>query len=287
MKRVAVFGIAGFSGRHFERFVAGEGLDGKYEFFGFGRDVSRAERSGIFSYREGNACEDTEVFRFVDEVRPMYILNLTGIFRAGSLGEFLAVNVGVSQAICEAVRRSDRDIQKILFVGSAAEYGAIIANPVKEDAEVRPVSQYGLSKLYQTLLSGYFFRNYGLPTVVARTFNILGEGLSPQLSIGNFMKQIAYLPDGGTIRVGNVSTSRDFLNISEVSRRYWELLMKGVPGEIYNVCSGAPRTIRSVLEDLIRESGKKLSIESDPSLLKEHDIDSIYGDSTKYDQFVR
>jgi nucleoside-diphosphate-sugar epimerase len=63
--------------------------------------------------------------------------------------------------------------------------------------------------------------------------------------------------------------------------------MKGVPGEIYNVCSGAPRTIRSVLEDLIRESGKKLSIESDPSLLKERDIDSIYGDSTKYDQFAR
>ena len=61
-----------------------------------------------------------------------------------------------------------------------------------------------------------------LSTVVARTFSTLGEGLSPQLSIGNFMKQIAALPDGGTIRVGNVSTSRDFLGISEVWRRYWD-----------------------------------------------------------------
>jgi GDP-4-dehydro-6-deoxy-D-mannose reductase len=141
--------------------------------------------------------------------------------------------------------------------------------------------------LYQTLLSGFFFRNYALPTVVARTFNILGEGLSPEVSIGNFMRQIAALPEGGVIKVGNISTTRDFLHISEVSRRYWDLLIKGGPGEVYNVCSGVPRTIRSVLEDLIRESGKMLSFETDPSLFKERDIDSIYGDSTKYDQFVR
>jgi GDP-4-dehydro-6-deoxy-D-mannose reductase len=287
MKRVAVFGIAGFSGRHFERFVASEGLGNKLEFFGFGRDLSRAEHSGIFSYREGDACEDNEVLRFVDEIRPAYVLNLTGIFRAESFEKFVAVNVGVSRAICEGVQCSDPDIQKIVFVGSAAEYGSTVANPVKEDADARPISQYGLSKLYQTLLSGFFFRNYGLPTVVARTFNILGEGLSPELSIGNFMKQIAALPEGGTIKVGNVSTSRDFLQISEVSRRYWNLLMQGVPGEVYNVCSGEPRTIRSVLEDLIRESGKTLSIETDPLLFKGKDIALIYGDSTKYDQLVR
>ena len=63
--------------------------------------------------------------------------------------------------------------------------------------------------------------------------------------------------------------------------------MKGAPGEIYNVCSGVPRSIRSVLDDLIRESGKKLFVEIDRALFKERDIDSIYGDRTKYDQFVR
>jgi GDP-4-dehydro-6-deoxy-D-mannose reductase len=287
MTSVAVFGISGFSGRHFEKFVVSAGLSGKFEFFGFGRDLSEAERSGIFSYREGNACEDSEVFRFFDEIQPAYVLNLTGIFRAESFEKFVAVNVGVSRAICEAVRLSSPRIQKLVFVGSAAEYGSTAANPIREDAEPRPISHYGLSKLYQTLLSGYFFRNYGLPTVVARTFNVLGEGLSPELSIGNFMRQIAALPDGGVVKVGSISTSRDFLHISEVSRRYWDLLMRGVPGEIYNVCSGVPRTIRSVLEDLIRESGKTLSIETDPSLFKERDIDSIYGDSTKYDRLIR
>ena len=286
MKRVAVFGIAGFSGRHFERFVASEGLDSTFEFYGFGRDLRRAEHSGTFSYCEGDACEGTDVCRFVKEVRPAYVLNVTGIFKAETFEKFMAVNVGVSQAICEALRSHVFDVTKIVLVGSAAEYGSITGNPVREDADVRPVSMYGLSKLYQTLLYEYFFRNYGLPTVIARTFNILGEGLSPLLSIGSFMKQIEALPLGGTVKVGNISTRRDFLHISEVVKRYWNLLMKGMPGEIYNVCSGVPKTIGDVLEDMIRESRKTVAIERDPALFKEHDIESIYGDGTKYQGII-
>lgn len=287
MKRVAVFGIAGFSGRHFERFVATEGLAREFEFFGFGRDLGRAESTGRFAYREGDVCNESDVSKFVKDVGPAYVLNLTGIFKAERLEGFLAVHVIGARTICDAVRRHSGEVEKLVFVGSAAEYGSGAANPVNEEAEAQPISEYGLSKLYQTELCVYFYRNHGLPTVVARTFNILGEGLSPLLSIGHFMKQIAELPDGGTIRVGNIATSRDFLNIAEVSRRYWNLLMKGAPGEIYNVCSGVPRTIRSVLEELIRESGKRLSVETVPSLLRARDVETIYGDSTKFDRLSR
>src|SRR5262249_15135459 len=199
----------------------------------------------------------------------------------------LAVNVGVSRAICDAVLKSKAQVDKILLVGSAAEYGADAMNPVREDSMLRPVNIYGLSKVYQTLLAEHYYRNYALQIVMARTFNILGKELSPELSIGSFMRQIDALPDGGVIKVGNISTSRDFLDIDEVAHRYWNILMNGRPGEIYNVCSGVPRTIRSVLEQLIRESGKKLVVETDPSLLKDKDIAQIYGDSTKYQDLVR
>jgi GDP-4-dehydro-6-deoxy-D-mannose reductase len=286
VRRVAVFGIAGFSGKHFERFVAGAGLTDEFQFFGFAKDLNGVVRSGAFSYREGNACAESEVLSFVSEVQPAYVLNLIGIFRANTFEELFAVNVGVSRTICEAVRRSNSPVQKLVFVGSAAEYGCPAINPVREDTKPRPVSQYGLTKVYQTLLAGFYLENYGLPAVVARTFNILGEGLSPDLSIGNFMRQIEELGDGGVLKVGNLSTSRDFLHISEVSRRYWHLLMKGEPGEIYNLCSGVPQTVRSILEGLIRDSGKRIAIETDPTLFKEKDIDSIYGDTSKYDQLV-
>lgn len=283
-KSVMVLGAAGFSGRAFERFVAENGLAEEFAFHGLDRDLSGTQNTGMFSYRQMDAADPAQVLRALAEVQPAYILNLVGLLQASTLEQFVAVNVGVTQAVCQGLVSARISVEKFLIVGSAAEYGAEQPNPVQEDAQLRPVNLYGLSKVYQTQLARYYFDNHALPILVARTFNILGQGLSPSLSIGSFMRQVDTLPDGGTIKVGNVTTSRDFLDISEVSRRYWQLLLRGRPGEVYNVCSGEPRTIRSVLEDLIAASGKTLRIEVDTSLYKARDVASIYGDSSKFNR---
>jgi GDP-4-dehydro-6-deoxy-D-mannose reductase len=287
MDRVAVFGIAGFTGRHFERFVAESGLGTKFEFHGFARNLTNARRSGRFVYRQGDGRNDQEVANFIKEVSPSYIVNFIGAFRASTFEDLIAVNVGVSHSICDAILRAKIVVKKIVLIGSAAEYGAQAPNPVLEDTAARPISMYGLSKFYQTLLADYFYRNNGLSVVVARVFNILGDGLSRDLSIGSFMHQIAEAPDKGVIKIGNIATSRDFLDISEVCRRTWVLLMKGKPGQIYNVCSGRPRSIHSVLEELVRASGKQIDFEVETTRLRHRDIDLIYGDTSKFDELER
>jgi GDP-4-dehydro-6-deoxy-D-mannose reductase len=282
-----VFGIGGFSGLHFEEFIASTGYAMNYRFVGFGRDPARAANTGAFSYRQGDVTEAQQVREFLAEAAPAYILNLVGVLQAESLDHFMAINVGVSSNICESLLQVRAPLEKVVLIGSAAEYGSKVSNPVGENADARPINPYGLSKLYQTLLARYYFENYGLPIVVARTFNILGEGISPALSIGSFIHQISSLRDGGVIKVGNISTSRDFLQVSEVSRRYWNLLHRGTPGEVYNVCSGVPRTIRSVLEEVIAATGKRVQIVVDPARYRANDVASIYGDTTKYDQIMR
>ena len=202
-----------------------------------------------------------------------------------SFADLLAANVGVSRAICETAVCGLR-LEKILLIGSAAEYGVPPSNPVREECPTRPVNAYGLSKVYQTLLASYYFRNHALPIVVARTFNLLGEGMSPLLSIGSLMHQISTLPDKGAVQVGNIDMSRDFLPIEEAVQQYWRLLITGKPGEIYNVCSGVPRTVRSVLEELIAKSGRQLAIEAVPSLFKTADVEVIYGDPTKCNELL-
>jgi GDP-4-dehydro-6-deoxy-D-mannose reductase len=283
VKRVAVFGITGFSGRHFESFAASARLNRDFAFYGFARDPAQARQLGGFSYVQGDATNENEVREFITSVQPTYVLNLAGRFVAPSFADLLAANVGIPLNILDALLRANTAVEKIVLVGSAAEYGDPEGNPVDEEAMAKPVNLYGLSKLYQTELAQYFHRNSGLPVVVARTFNILGEGQSHRLSIGSFIRQIDSLPHGGVIRIGNISTSRDFLDIAEVSRRYWNLLVNGMPGQIYNVCSGKPVTIHSVLEKLIERSGKQITVEIDPALYKDRDVAVIYGSSKKYD----
>ena len=251
------------------------------QFFGFARDPSRAEKTGFVSYTQGDATKATDITAFIETVRPTHILNLLGLFR-GDFEKLMAVNVMASRTLCETALRPGMTVKRIVLTGSAAEYGLNAINPVQEDATLQPVSNYGLAKVCQSVLANYYFRNFMLPTIVARTFNISGEGLSPELSLGNFARQIQALANGGSIKVGNLSTSRDFLPIMEVCRRYWVLLMKGVPGEVYNICSGKPVTMRAMLDKMILESGKSVAVETDPALFKDNDAACIYGDGSKF-----
>lgn len=55
--------------------------------------------------------------------------------------------------------------------------------------------------------------------------------------------------------------------------------MKGETAEVYNICLGHPRTILSVLEELIYRSGEQVAIEVASALLKYQDVERIYGES--------
>jgi GDP-4-dehydro-6-deoxy-D-mannose reductase len=282
MKKVAVLGISGFSGRHFAQWLIDAKLTSSYEIYGLARDATTAAASYRFHYFAGDACSESAVSSFLKEVSPSHIINFVGVFKANTFADLLAANVSVSRTICETVVSAGLNPEKILLIGSAAEYGAPAYNPVTERFPTRPITPYGLSKLYQTILAQYYFQNYALPVVVARPFNLIGQGMSPLLAIGSFTRQIDALPEDGTIEVGNLATSRDFVSVDEAVQQYWRLLIAGAPGEVYNVCSGVPRTMRSVLDDLIVRSGKRLRVETVPTLIKPADVDIIYGDPTKY-----
>jgi hypothetical protein len=64
----------------------------------FGRNLTNAERSGCFTYREADALKESDIFEFIAEVPPAYVLNLIGTFRTDSFENLLAVNVGVRRS---------------------------------------------------------------------------------------------------------------------------------------------------------------------------------------------
>jgi GDP-4-dehydro-6-deoxy-D-mannose reductase len=167
------------------------------------------------------------------------------------------------------------------LIGSAAEYGIVRNMPIKEDCCNNPVNYYGLSKLFQAHTARYYYNNYGINSNVLRTFNIIGKGISKNLSIGNFVDKIEKASDGDSITVGNLIPKRDFLHIEDVVEAYWEVLKDGKNGEIYNICSGKSIPMQDIFSALVRMSNKKLSSVVDEKLVKKDEIMDIYGDNTK------
>ena len=274
MSKILIFGISGFTGGHLERFLSNNGHQT------YGIDVNRYD---------GNLSEvyigDTTDFEFVkstvNRIKPEFIVNLIGKFDGDKFEEYLKCNVLSSQVIMETIVQLELNIDKLLLIGSAAEYGFPMEIPITESHPLNPVSYYGVTKVMQYHLMKCYFNKYRIPVVLARTFNIKGRGISRALSVGNFSHQIANALDGSTIKVGNLMSKRDYMPIEEVTAAYYKLLEKGKEGEVYNVCSGKSTSIKDLLDELIADSGKSLGIITDQDLIKSNDISEIYGSNQR------
>lgn len=280
MDSVLVFGYLGFTGKYLLQYIERNGLKERFEFHGVDR-ILPGNTSILRNRFQGDITDPRFVRDCVAKAKPDYIINLVGLFGNKTLDEFLRVNVSGSKNILDACVLEEMPVRKILLIGSAAEYGVECENPIPENALPRPVNDHGFSKFLQTCLASYYFQTFRLPVVTARTFNILGEGASDELSIGRFEKELADTPEGGTILTGDLSNKRDYMNAEDVVDIYWKLLMQGQPGEVYNVCSGKSIRIGDLLSEMIRRSGKTVSVQRDPNFVKKGDLSDIYGDNLK------
>jgi GDP-4-dehydro-6-deoxy-D-mannose reductase len=78
-----------------------------------------------------------------------------------------------------------------------------------------------------------------------------------------------------------LNPERDFIDIEDVARAFYFLALKGKRSSIYNICSGKPNSIATILNTYMELSHRKFRVISDPTLVKENDISIMYGDNEK------
>jgi len=81
--------------------------------------------------------------------------------------------------------------------------------------------------------------------------------------------------------VGNLEAQRDFSDVRDIVRAYHLILERGTPGEVYNICSGQPRSMRQLLEIMLSASRVQIRVEHDPGRLRPVDTPISYGDPSR------
>ena len=175
---------------------------------------------------------------------------------------------------------------RIVVIGSGEEYGrATQADlPLVEDHPLRPENPYSVSKVTQDVMGYQYFISYGLPVIRVRPFNHVGPGQSPRFVLPAFASQVAEIEAGRReplLLVGNLAPQRDFTDVRDVVRAYRLLLLHGIAGEVYNVASGRPCAIQSIVDELRARSSIEIRIEVDPERYRPADIPTIYGSADK------
>ena len=223
-----------------------------------------------------------QIARTIERVRPDLILHLAATF-SNDFDEAFPGSVAAPRHMLEAVEASGQPV-RIVLIGSAAEYGAVIAdeNPIGEDHVLRPVSAYGITKAWQTELA-YLHASRGANIVVARIFNLIGPHLSERLFVGRLHMQIAELRRGvrTRIEVGPLSAIRDYLPIDDAVTQLLAVADFGKAGKVYHVASGQPITMRELLIRELAAHGLPESIVVEGAALtnrRGYDVPSIYAD---------
>lgn len=220
----------------------------------------------------------------IARVRPDIVFHAAGRTTAGDWATLYRDNVQATLGLLDALAVHSPQ-SRVVVAGSAAECGMVDAArlPVREEHALNPVSPYGVSKAWQSLAArSYAFR--GLHVVVGRIFNIVGRGTPVKTSIGGFADQLRDIAGGRrepVLRVGNLGTRRDFVDIGDIVSALIALATSSVTGEVYNICSGRSVGIGDVLEQMIALSGCAVRIETEPARLRPGDVPDVFGSSAK------
>jgi GDP-4-dehydro-6-deoxy-D-mannose reductase len=237
--RALVTGAAGFVGRRLVPRLEAAG----YQVTGVDREVDVADAEAVA--------------RIVDESAPDAIVHLAALSfvpDADSAPDsaFRVNFLGTCHLLEAAAQRAPR--ARVLTISTGNVYGAadLDAPPFDETSPLRPDSPYARSKAAADLLARSY-ADRSLDVVRARPFNHTGKGRPDSFVESSFARQLVEIELGRSeprIRVGNLASVRDFLDVEDVVTAYLRLLDRGVPSGAYNVASGTGRSMRELLDGL-------------------------------------
>jgi nucleoside-diphosphate-sugar epimerase len=192
------------------------------------------------------------------------------------------VNFLGARAVLEAAARAAPGA-RVLLACSGDQYGpsAPGAAPFTEASPQRPRSPYAHTKVAADLL-GDCYAARGLDVVRSRAFNHTGPGQTEGFVLPSFARQAVEIALGRrepVMRVGNLDSVRDFLDVEDVLEAYLALAAPGVPAGVYNVASGRAVRIGDALEAVLKHAGVAPRIEVVPERMRP--TDQVVGDATR------
>jgi GDP-4-dehydro-6-deoxy-D-mannose reductase len=237
---------------------------------------NKDDNTVYLSYRLVN-CDLTiwqDTIEVLERNRPDYIFNLAA--NADVRGSFdrplevLDNNIKSTAHLLEAIRQLKHfdGYDPIIQHCSTSEVYGIISQddcPVSETYPLKPVNVYAVSKLTQEQLALAYHKMYGLKVIVTRAFGYINPRRHNIFSTA-FAKQIVEIERGKKeyLEHGNLDSVRTLMDVRDVSRAYWYAATKGRVGEIYNIGSTQPISVKEFLDILVNKVQEKRKQEANP-----------------------
>jgi len=215
----------------------------------------------------------------VAQVAPEAVVHLAAISFVGhaDVNAFYSVNVIGTLNLLDALAALSQQPSSILLASSANVYGNCQQSPIAEAQPPAPVNHYAMSKLAMEHMARTYLDR--LPLFFVRPFNYTGSGQASSFVIPKLVAHFARRAQ--SVELGNLDVEREFNDVRFVCAAYLQLLHKAKPGEVYNICTGQPVTLKAVLALLSQIAGHSLQVKVNPAFVRANEIHRLCGSPDK------
>lgn len=270
--RVLITGVCGFVGRHLAAELAAHG----HEPVGL-RLLAEKPPDGV-PCKAGDITDPTAIRAAVAGFAPDACVHLAGVSTvARSWADPVAafeVNAVGTLRLLTVLRAAPKPV-RVLVVSSSQVYGERPADGLlDENAALRPSNPYAVAKAAADEMTLRWAAREGRPWMTARPVNHIGPRQSRDFVIPSFALQLVAIARGGAparVRIGNLDSLRDFMDVRDTVRGYRLLIERGRGGEAYNLATGRMETVGRMLDLLCALAGVNPERVADPALYRPTD----------------
>lgn len=297
-KAFLITGITGFAGAHLANLLHDEG----HAVFGLVRGSNGMETDilDVVSQR----CMDSIIFihgDLTDHARMVEIFGLyafDGVFHLAAQShpptslqqplDTMRTNVMGTAHLIDAIERGLSKDCRLMFCSTSEVYGNTgqDGRKLKEGDPLLPSNPYAASKAASDLYLQERMANKKINGFITRAFSHTGPRRGRNFSISSDAYQLAKImarQQKPVLQVGNLETVRVVLDVRDVVKAYYLLMMNPTSeGKVFNVCGDVPLRMNAYTDMLIDASGLTGDVEKSISTQYFRPIDIYYqhGDTT-------
>jgi GDP-4-dehydro-6-deoxy-D-mannose reductase len=294
MKKILITGISGFVGGHFVHYLTSK--DNKLEIHGISRTKPAwdfvnipAELLDGHYFHQADLNDIPKIKSLIEEIQPEYILHLaaqSSVAESWKTPVFSFMNnTNIFLNIIDTVRLND-NAARVLSIGSSEQYGIVSEKdlPITEERAQCPENPYAVARVAQEHLARIYAKGFDLDISCTRSFNHCGPGQTDRFVVSAIVKQFVMVAQGRkkpVIQIGNGLIVRDFVDVHDVVEAYYQLLTRGIKGEVYNICSGKGYAIQDIVTLLSEMLNIRVETIQDKSQIRPIDNPRIVGSYQK------
>jgi UDP-glucose-4-epimerase GalE len=202
-------------------------------------------------------------------------------------------NVTGTLSVLDAMRQAG--VRRFIFSSTCATYGEPTRVPMDETLDPRPINAYGETKLAVERALPHLERAHGIRFIALRYFNaagahpdgMLGEDHDPEIHL--IPRALQAATDGPPLKVfgedyptPDGTCLRDYIHVCDLADAHvlaLDALTAGASSAVYNVGTGTPHSVRSVIDTVSRVVGQ--SVRWEPAPRRPGDPAALYASSDR------